>query len=179
MIDSGGRELKVFIFFPENHEVDLPDFIKNDSAVTVSYGIPNFQTISEDSLIFIDDMMEDLDINIQLAWTKYSHHRRLTLILSVQNIFYNSKKGALRNISLNSTHLILTNNKRDRRQIQILAQQLSPNNSKFIVESYNDATKNPFSYLLFDMTQSQDDCLRIRTSIFPTDDCVIIYSENK
>lgn len=177
MINSAGRELNVYIYLPQDHSIEFPDFIRNDPQIHIGTGLPKFESLPHDSLVFIDDQMEHLDESVQMAWTKFSHHRRLSLMLNVQNIFYATKRGILRNISLNSTHIILTNNKRDRKQVAVLASQLSPKNSEFIIHAYNDATKLPFSYILFDLSQEQDDFLRYRTSIFPDDEFTVIYVE--
>ena len=71
-------------------------------------------------------------------------------------------------------------NARDQSQIQHLAKQFIPNNSKFLVEAYNDATKNkPHSYLLLDLTPTTDDRFRIRTNIFPQEAPQYVYIPNK
>lgn len=56
-----------------------------------------------------------------------------------------------------------------------MAQQVYPENLKCIEDAYIDATKQPHSYLLFDMKQSTPEELRIRTCIFLIDNYNYVY----
>jgi hypothetical protein len=60
-------------------------------------------------------------------------------------------------------------NPRDASQVAILARQMYPGKSQFVVEAYEDATKEPYGYLLIDLRPDTDDRYRIRTKIFPDD----------
>ncbi len=71
--------------------------------------------------------------------------------------------------------MVCFKNPRDKAQIRHLAQQVYPENPKFIQEAYNDATKNPHGYLLLDMKQSTPDEMRFRSAIFPTDPLNYVY----
>ncbi len=50
----------------------------------------------------------------------------------------------MRIISLNCHFMLLMKNPRDKAQIISLASQIYPNKSKFLIEAFNDATKNQF-----------------------------------
>ena len=50
--------------------------------------------------------------------------------------------------------------------IRYFSRQIDPSNFKSIIDIYNKATKKPFSYLLFDLTQETPDDLRYRSNIF-------------
>jgi len=50
--------------------------------------------------------------------------------------------------------------------------------SKDVNKVFQNATAEPHSYLLFDLTQSSQDALRIRTNIFP-DETLHIYAHVK
>lgn len=82
-------------------------------------------------------------------------------------------------MSLNSSHIILFRNIRDKKQISVFASQYSPKNTRFVVDSYLDATNSPFSYLLIDLSQTTPEELRLRTRIFPSDKPLqnIVYKE--
>jgi len=41
-----------------------------------------------------------------------------------------------------------------------------PKSSQFAVETYKDATREPYSYLLVDLRPEQYDELRLRTNVF-------------
>jgi hypothetical protein len=67
---------------------------------------------------------------------------------------------------LNAHYMIIFKNPRDAAQITYLARQISPENPKFLVEAYRDATSIPHGYLLIDLKQNTPDVLRYRTDIF-------------
>lgn len=119
-------------------------------------------------LLVIDDMMAELSDNVRLSnlFSKGSHHRNLSIIFIQQNLFYNGKQN--RNMRLNCHYLVLFKSPSDRQQITTLARQIYPGGGgKFFVEAYNDATKDPFTYLFLDLKPDTDDRLRVRTNIFP------------
>jgi len=92
-----------------------------------------------------------------------------------QNLFY--KGGVFRTLSLNSHYFVFMKNTRDRQQIGILARQICPGNSNYIVQSYEAATKKPFSYLLADFRPDTPATLRLRSNIFPTEFPTKVYLE--
>lgn len=51
-----------------------------------------------------------------------------------------------------------------------------PENSKFLLEAFNDATKNPHGYLLLDLLQPTPENKRIRTGILPHDQRILYTS---
>lgn len=137
--------------------------------ITFHEGIPSNLNNYSDSLIVIDDLMSELGNNSKLTnlFTKGSHHRNVSVIFIVQNIFHKGKE--MREISLNSHYLALFKNPRDRSQVMHLGRQLYPSQVKFFQESYEDATSKPFHYLLLDLKSDTDDSLRMRTGMFPGD----------
>jgi hypothetical protein len=74
----------------------------------------------------------------------------------------------MRTVSLNSHYLVLFKNPRDKLQIRNLAAQMHPNNAKFLVSSYEDATNVPYGYLVVDLRPETPEQLRIRTDVFNT-----------
>lgn len=85
----------------------------------------------------------------------------------MQNIFSQGK--GRRDISLNAHYIVCFKNPRDRQQIKFLAKQISPDNTNYILDAYNDATSVPYGYLVFDLTQTTPDLYRYRTAIFSSD----------
>jgi hypothetical protein len=63
--------------------------------------------------------------------------------------------------------MLLMKNPRDKAKIIALASQIYPNNSEFLIEAFNDATKNEFGYIKVDVKQDTPDNLRIQTRITP------------
>jgi hypothetical protein len=115
------------------------------------------------TLLILDDLMGEADDVVTKLFTKVSHHRNVSVVFLTQNIFYKSQ----RTISLNSHYIVLFKNPRDAGQVSTLARQMYPNNSKFVIDAFKDATTLPHSYLLFDLRPEQNEKLRLRSNIFP------------
>jgi predicted ATPase len=144
----------------------------------------NIQTIVEKvaayknnggSMIIFDDSMADLIDDFDQIFTNVSHHQNCCVIFITQNLFYKDK--AYRTMSLNSHYIFIMKNERDKQQIGILAKQFCPGNSTYVIQSFNEATKAPFSYLLLDFTQESPACLKLRSHIFPHQFPYTIYLE--
>ena len=118
---------------------------------------------SNHNLVIIDDCMDKNDPKIETFFTRSYHHRNTSCIYIVQNLF-NQSKGH-RTCSLNSHYLFLFKNPRDALQIKVLARQMFPGNSKYLEESFADATRRPYGYLCIDMKADTAEYLRLRTDI--------------
>jgi len=118
-------------------------------------------------LVIVDDQMGTAVTEKALMdlFTRISHHKRVNVVYLSQNLFFKSKET--RTISLNSHYIFLMKSTRDMLQVSCLARQMFPNNSKYMLEVYKDATARPFSYLLIDLKTQTDDKLRLRTGLFP------------
>lgn len=140
-------------------------------------GLPQVSDFSGDvnpKLIILDDLMSESSVKTVVdIFTKYSHHKNLSVIYLTQNLFHQGK--GQRDISLNAHYIVVFKNPRDRAQIQHFARQLYPENSKFIQESYNDATSIPHGYILFDLKQETPEHCRVRSCIFPDDKINYVY----
>ena len=122
------------------------------------------------NLVILDDKMNDEGGSRTLAkmFTQGAHHRNLTVIFVLQNMFH--QDSSMRTISLNSHYLILFKNPRDKSQIRALGSQMYPGESGFLVSSYQDATKDRFGYLLLDLHPDTHEHLRVRTGILSSDE---------
>ncbi|XP_077148125.1 uncharacterized protein LOC143808871 [Ranitomeya variabilis] len=102
---------------------------------------------------------------IEKAITKYVHHRNLSIFYLIQNIFCQGKKS--RTINLNTKYMVLFNNPRDKLQILTLARQMYQGKTRFFLEAFEDATREPYGYLLVDLRANTPEDLRLRTGLFP------------
>lgn len=125
------------------------------------------------TLLIIDDLMNEADQNVCNLFTKLSHHRNVSVVFITQNLFH--KNRHVRTMNLNTHYLVLFKNPRDATQIAIVARQMYPGKSKFVVEAFKDATKEPYGYLLIDLRPETDERYRIRTNIFPDDNRQYVY----
>ena len=87
--------------------------------------------------------------------------RNISVIYVKHNLFQQSKWS--RTIDLNTTHIILFKSPRDKRQITYIGTKL--NNTIFLKESYELATKLPFGHLLIDWDPKASDSLRYCSNI--------------
>lgn len=143
----------------KNHQINfvegLPESLCDDSLLPPE----------KNNLLIIDDLMHTASNNLEVqnVFTKYVHHRNLSCIYLIQNLFIQGKTS--RTISLNSNYLFLFGNPRGKYQISLLGRQMFPGNTKFFLEAFNDATGSPYGYLLIDYKAKTPDFLRLRTGL--------------
>jgi hypothetical protein len=141
------------------------------SVVPVEFieDIPDLGYFSPDdrSLLIIDDLMVEAGKSKHVAelFTKGSHHKNVSVVLLLQNLFHQAPK--MRDIHLNANYIVLTKNPRDMKQIRYLANQSCPQNPDFLVSAYKQCTNRPYGYLLLDFCQTTPDEYRAVTGIFP------------
>lgn len=145
--------------------------------VTFKEGLPSMEDYdgSLKCLLILDDMMGEDRGLITKIFTKYSHHLNLSVIYITQNLFHKSQ----REISLNASYILVMKSVRDTQQLGVLARQINPHNSKYIIEAYQDATTNAYGYLLMDMKPTCPDEYRFRTNIFPNETLYVYVPKNK
>jgi hypothetical protein len=130
------------------------------------YGIPNITNLKPYDLIILDDLLNESDTSKDLTkmFTQTAHHLPCFVIFVSQNLFPKGKDARTR--SLNTQYYVIFKNPRDKSQIEVLARQISPRNSKALLQIFEDATKEPYGYLFIDFTQECDEKYRYRTNIF-------------
>ena len=139
---------------------ELPD------SVRLTEGMPELPEHSrEPMLLVIDDQMEQVNKTLTRLFTKGSHHRNISVMYIVQNLF--DKNSEFRTISLNSHYLVIFNNPRDRSQMMHLAKQMYPGQWDYVKEAFPLATREAHGYLLVDLKQSTPEGIRLRSRIFP------------
>lgn len=116
------------------------------------------------------------DVDIELLFTQGCHHRRLSVIFITQNICPRGSNS--RTIALNTYYLVPMKNMRNASQITTLSRQLYPGPSRFMIDSYTDATKQTFGYIVVDTSPQGNDKYRLRTNIFPDED-PIVHTKNE
>ena len=149
------------------------DMMKTMSGIEFNQGIPedidepDYLDVSQRNLIVLDDLMAEYGKDKRIAdlFTKGSHHRNLSVIYIVQNVFHQGKE--MRNISLNAHYIVLFKSPRDRQQISILARQVNPGRVQEFMKSYEKATSPAHGYLMLDLKPTTDDEERLKTNILP------------
>ena len=119
------------------------------------------------NILVLDDQMEVASSSKSVAdlFTRGSHHRSLTVIYLVQNV-YNQGKSQ-RTISLNSHYSVVFRNGRDASQVRTMAYQLCQSNGHWLVDAFTDATSKPDGYLVLKHHPSTPEDQTIATNILP------------
>ena len=145
-----------------------------DTLHNVSFlgGLPTIDEIhnfcdKNHNIVVIDDLSHKLVMNpdLEVAFTQLCHHWNLSIIFVLHNLYQQGKCS--RTIALNTKYLLIFKSPRDNNQIIMLAKQAYPHKSQYVMESYCNATSDPFGYLLFDFTPHTPDELRLRSNILP------------
>ena len=128
-------------------------------------GLPRIEDFDgKPKLVIIDDLMHESNDDVGKIFTKYSHHKNISVIYITQNLFHRNKNS--RDLTLNSHYIVVFKNPRDKLQFRYLARQIMPGQEKFAQDSYEDATSKPHGYLLIDLKQQTEEHLRLVTDIF-------------
>ena len=119
------------------------------------------------NILVLDDQMGVASSSNSVAdlFTKGSHHRNLTVIYLVQNV-YNQGKSQ-RTISLNSHYSVVFRNSQDASQFRTMAYQICPSNGKWLVNAFTYATSKPYGYLVLDHHPSTPEDQTVATNILP------------
>ena len=132
----------------KTHSIDLT-FIKLN-------GFDSLRNL-ENILLVFDDSCEEIYND------KAGRQRGLIVIYVTHNLFQQSRWS--RTIDLNTSHIILFKSPRDTQQLDHLGRQL--NNTKFLRNCYQFATKDTYGHLLINLDPRTSDCLRYCLNITP------------
>ena len=137
-------------------------------------GIPEdilglFPQTCRPGILVLDDLMRHCseDECVLDLFTKVSHHCDVTCIYLTKNLFPPGKFS--RSISLNAHYIIAFNNPRDTLGLRTLAQQAFAGQVPYVWDSFQDATKQPFGYLMLDLHPRTPNIQRLRAKILPTE----------
>jgi hypothetical protein len=149
----------------EDQPLEVPENVELHDGLQIIEEIDG----SEPTLLILDDLMQEAGNETEVVnlFTKGSHHRNLSVIMLIQNMFHRGKFA--HTMSLNTHYMVLFKNPRDAGQIRVLAGQLFPGNTRFLVEAYRQATSRPHGYLLLDFKQDTRDDLRVVSDVLPNE----------
>ena len=160
-------------FFPNFKSIyyfyqhDQPKFQTMERNLNIYFTkFSGFEFISqlENCLLVFDDSCEEIFNDKEFSkLATAGRHKKISVIHVKHNLFQQSKWS--RTIDLNTTHIILFKSPRDIQQISYIGKQL--NNTNFLKDSYDLATKQPFGHLLIDLDPKTTDSLRYCSKIVP------------
>ena len=117
-------------------------------------------------IIVLDDLIHESknSQDVTAMFTRAAHHKPCFIIFIMQNLFPPGREARTR--SLNTHYYVIFKNPRDKSQIEFLARQIEPHNSKALISIFEDSTEKPHSYLFLDLTQECRKENRFRGNIF-------------
>lgn len=153
-------------------EKDIPNLTMHEGLPTRDM-LDAVASNGKHNLIIIDDLMEVFlgDQNMQDLLTKLCHHKNFSVVYLLQNLYQGGKNA--RTMSLNTWYLVLFKNLRDASQIITLARQMYPGQGSILKKAYEDATSGDYGYLVIDSSPNARQEYRLRTNIFPNQDCQV------
>lgn len=173
----------VYFYYTE-YQNELFEEMKADQSVQQFIeGVPSVADIRElteqknqNVLVVIDDNMKNVNSNLSEIFTTF-RHRNASVIFLTQNLFLQNKD--YRTMSLNANYITIMKNPRDQSQIINFAKQFRPYNTRYVVDAFHYITDNkPYTYMLFDLKQETNECLRIRANIFPHEWPMSVFMKN-
>ena len=142
-------------------------------------GLPDIDAIPPHSVVILDDLMTEIgkEASMLNLFTRIAHHNKCFVIYVTQNLYHQSKN--CRTMSLNVHYLVLFKNVRDRSIIHTLARQMFPGNSRYLVEAFEHATREPYTYLFIDLQANTPSIIRIRSDLFNDDEGQNVFINKK
>lgn len=139
-----------FGHYPDPELFELP-FPVNFRSCTFD---PDGYSPEPNTLLVVDDQMHAMEKSSSFTtyFTRKVAHTGFRLWYLVQNLFAKGKEH--RTQSLNANYLVLFRNVRDVSTVTHIAKQLVPSNPASFVKIYEDATRDPYTYLIVNCMQN-------------------------
>ena len=117
------------------------------------------------TVIVLDDVMSSVNNSKKLEelFTRGVHHRKISVILTLQNLFYHG--SVMKTLRDNAMYIILTRHIQDVSKLDTFARQLERKNSNYFKDSYADAVSKKYGYLMCDLhphSELRDGPLKIK-----------------
>ena len=110
-------------------------------------------------------------------FTKGAHYKNLNVLYLVQNVYNKSKSQ--RTVSLNTHYNVVYCNKRNTPQFWSLAYQMHRGDARWLLNAFNDATKEPYGYLVLDHHPTSQRVIRVLTNILPGKGLTVYMKRSK
>ena len=127
-------------------------------------------------LIIFDDAIKSESLpEIANLFMIGGRHSNMSMMFLTQRMFDSDK--SFMQISRNSDYFVVFKNPRDASEIGRLAQQLTPG-KRSLLGIYEEATRDPFSYLFIDLTQECPPAVKYTSHLFDENGVVRVYQES-
>ena len=154
--------------FSEMEKLYGINFIEDNDMI-----IEQIKEFNTPALVIFDDMLNSNNLKaVAQLFTVYGRHLNLCLAFLTQRLFNNNE--FFRQISQNCDYMTVFKNPRNSMEIRTLAHQITPKTLE-LLDIYQKATKNPFSYILINLTQEGLPQLKYINDIFSKTHVVNVY----
>lgn len=152
--------------------------IENGVNIEVHQGLPSEELLKSKQrplLLILDDLMIEAKSKfLTKLFTRDSHHQNISVLFITQNMFDKEMRTA-RN---NAHYIVLMRNPAGELQIRNLGIQLFTRRLNYFMDAYQNATQEPFGYLMIDMHPGSPPSLRLRTHIYPEELPIVFSSKH-
>jgi len=169
------KPIKTIIYVYTDHQNIFYELEQQVPGIIFTTDIFQIESlINEETLVIIDDKMDtitrgkDKELMINF-FIKGCHHKNISVVLLIQNNF----EPGLRTIFINSLYRVFFNQPADVSSIVNIAKQMFPGQSKYLLNAYEKATAKPFGYLFFTLHPASNKLLKVRSTLYPSDNCEI------
>ena len=126
------------------------------------------------SIVVINDFMSEIGKDFVDIVTVSARHNKASTFILFQSLFPTARLA--RQISLNVKYMWIFKNPRENAQFGYLIRQIRPQDDKWLHEAYEEATSEPYTYMLLGLTQECPDRLRFRACVLPNQWPMKIYT---
>ena len=155
-------KFKSIYYFYQHEQPKFSSIERNLNIFVTKCSGFDFISQLENCLFVFDDSCEEIFNDKEFSkLATAGRHGNISVIYVKHNLFQHSKWS--RTLDLNTTHIILFKSPRDIQHNTYIGKQL--NNTNFLKESYELATKLPFGHLLIDLDPKTSDYLRYCSNI--------------
>jgi hypothetical protein len=143
-------------------------------------GIPGIEFLKEFTrgknhcVVVLDDLQSEMSQSkvSEKLFTELSHHMFLSVYILGHQLHRPGKYQ--RSMTINTQYFVFFASMMSNNSISILARQIFGGNANAMIDAFRDATSSKFGYLLVDVHPQSSHCqTRLRTKIFPSEDCII------
>ena len=175
------RPIKACYLFFKHENQAAYERLKNELDVPI-YFIRDPPTDAfapeRDSVVVFDDLLQHDSEVIRSFFLRKSHHLGVAVIYLIQNLF--SQNKTTREISLNSTHIVLFRPRRDFSQIERLNYQLNGSgHAGFLTNVYKAMGSRPHAYLLVDVSEDCPPAYKYRSTLVPQPGVTLVFQPGR
>ena len=151
-----------------------------EAGIQFHKGIPNDEDLDKwfpkgQGILILDDLMNEGsgDKRVLDLFTRNSHHRDITVLYLCQDMFPVGKYA--KTISRNAHYIVVFKNPRDQLGVRNVLLQAFPGTWQLALQVFQQATKEPYQYLLLDLHPASKDDQRLVTHILKDEGQTVTY----